>query len=141
MFAVAFGAATLINSKLVMLFNMHALVRYAMQALAALSAIFLAVTILQNGHPPLWSLTLYLMPLFFAIGILFGNLNALAMEPLGHIAGIGAATIGSLSTFTALAIGTVIGQSYNGTVLPLVTGFLVLSVLSLGVMWWVNRNR
>ena len=141
MFAVAFGAATLINSKLVMLFNMHALVRYAMQALAALSAIFLAVAILQNGHPPLWSLTLYLMPLFFAIGILFGNLNALAMEPLGHIAGIGAATIGSLSTFTALAIGTVIGQSYNGTVLPLVTGFLVLSVLSLGVMWWVNRNR
>lgn len=141
MLAVAFGAATLINSKLVMLFNMHALVRYAMQALAALSAIFLAVTILHNGHPPLWSLTLYLMPLFFTIGILFGNLNALAMEPLGHIAGIGAATIGSLSTFTALAIGTVIGQSYNGTVLPLITGFLVLSVLSLGVMWRANRNR
>ena len=141
MLAIAFGAATLINSKLVMLFNMHALVRYAMQALAALSAIFLAVTLLQTGHPPRWSLTLYLMPLFFTIGILFGNLNALAMEPLGHIAGIGAATIGSLSTFTALAIGTVIGQSYNGTVLPLITGFLVLSVLSLGVMWRANRNR
>ena len=63
------------------------------------------------------------------------------MEPLGHIAGIGAATIGSLSTFTALSIGMLIGQCYDGTVLPLVTGFLVLSVLSLGVMWWVNRNR
>ena len=138
MLAIAFGAATLINSKLVMLVSMHALVRYAMQALAVLSAIFLAVTIMHDGHPPLWSLTLYLMPLFFAIGILFGNLNALAMEPLGHIAGIGAATIGSLSTFTALAIGTVIGQSYNGTISPLITGFLVLSVLSLGVMRWVD---
>lgn len=139
--AIAFGTATLINSKLVMLFNMHTLVRFAMQALAALSAIFLAVAILQNGHPPLWSLMLFLLSLFFAIGILSGNLNALAMEPLGHIAGIGAATIGSLSTFTALSIGMLIGQCYDGTVLPLVTGFLVLSVLSLGVMWWANRNR
>lgn len=139
--AVAFGAAALLNSNLVMLFSLHFLVRYAMLAVAVLSVVFLAVAIKQNGHPPLWSLMLYLMPLFFAIGILFGNLNALAMEPLGHIAGIGAATIGSLSTFTALSIGTLIGQCYDGTILPMVTGFLVLSVLSLGVMRWENRNR
>lgn len=139
--AIAFGAATLLNSKLVMLFSMHTLIRCAMQAFAVLSAIFLVFAMTQNGHPPLWSLMLYLMPLFFAIGILFGNINALAMEPLGHIAGIGAATIGSLSTFLALSVGTFIGQSYDGTVLPLTAGFLVLSVLSLGVMRWENRNR
>ena len=139
--ALAFGAATLMNSKLVMLFSMHELVLRAMQALAALSAFFLAVAITLNGHPPLWSFMLYLMPLFFAIGILFGNLNALAMEPLGHIAGIGASTIGSISTFTALAIGTAIGQSYNGTILPLVSGFLLLSIFSLGVMGWAGMSR
>ena len=139
--AVAFGAATLINSKLVMLFSMHKLVLHAMQALVALSALFLVVALAHNGHPPLWSFILYMMPLFFTIGILFGNLNSLAMEPLGHIAGIGASIIGSLSTFAALAIGTVIGQSYNGTILPLISGFLALGIASLGVMEWVNRKR
>lgn len=141
MLAIAFGAATLMNSKLVMIFSMQQLVLRAMQFLVVCSAIYFLVALSQNGYPPLWSFILYLMPLFFAIGILFGNLNALAMEPLGHIAGIGASTVGSISTFTALVIGTVIGQSYNGTVLPLVLGFLLLGTASLGVMRWENRNR
>lgn len=141
MLAIAFGAATLMNSKLVMIFSMQQLVLRAMQFLVVCSAIYFLVALSQNGYPPLWSFILYLMPLFFAIGILFGNLNALAMEPLGHIAGIGASTVGSISTFTALVIGTVIGQSYNGTILPLVLGFLLLGTASLGVMRWENRNH
>jgi len=136
--ATAFGAATLLNSKLVLLFRMHALVYHAMQALAMLSGLFFVAAMTQNGHPPFWAFLIYLLPVFFTIGILFGNLNTLAMEPLGHIAGIGASTIGSLSTFIALSIGTVIGQSYNGTVLPLIAGFLLLSVMSLGVMRWMG---
>jgi DHA1 family bicyclomycin/chloramphenicol resistance-like MFS transporter len=82
----------------------------------------------------------YLMASFFCVGILFGNLNALAMEPLGHIAGVGAAVVGSLSTFIAVPIGTVIGQGYNGTVLPLVGGFAILSLLSMLVMRWAERK-
>lgn len=139
MLAIAFGAATLMNSKLVMIFSMQQLVLRAMQFLVVCSAIYFPVALSQNGYPPLWSFILYLMPLFFAIGILFGNLNALAMEPLGHIAGIGASTVGSISTFTALVIGTVIGQSYNGTILPLISGFLLLGIASLGVMQWENK--
>jgi len=77
---------------------------------------------------------------FFCIGILFGNLNALAMEPLGHIAGVGAAVVGALTTLISLLLGTLIGQSYNGTVLPLVGGFMVLSIASLIVMYWVERS-
>lgn len=139
--AIAFGAATLMNSKLVTFFSMKKLVQLAMQALVALSAIFLIISLIQNGHPPLSTFILYLIPLFFTIGILFGNLNALAMEPLGHIAGIGASTIGSLSTFAALAIGTVIGQSYNGTILPLIAGFLLLGSASLVIIQLANRKR
>jgi DHA1 family bicyclomycin/chloramphenicol resistance-like MFS transporter len=81
---------------------------------------------------------LYLLTSFFGVGILFGNVNALAMAPLGHIAGIGAAVVGSLSTFISLALGTVIGQSYNGTVLPLVGGFALLSATALVVMRWAD---
>lgn len=131
--AVAFGVATIFNSSLVMRFSLHLLVRLAMLNLAVLSLLFLAVSAVLHGNPPLWALMLYLAILFFFIGILFGNLNALAMEPLGHIAGIGASVIGSLSTFLALVIGTVIGQSYDGTILPLVGGFSLLGAAALGV--------
>ncbi|ASQ89996.1 Bcr/CflA family drug resistance efflux transporter [Prosthecochloris sp. GSB1] len=131
--AVAFGVATIFNSSLVMRFSLHLLVRLALAGLAVLSLIFLAISAALDGNPPLWALMLYLSILFFSIGILFGNLNALAMEPLGHIAGIGASVIGSLSTFAALVIGTAIGQSYDGTVLPLVGGFFLLGAAALGV--------
>ena len=85
---------------------------------------------------PLWLLMIYLIVSFFCIGLLFGNLNTMAMEPLGHIAGIGAAVIGSLSTFIAVMMGLVIGQNYNGTVLPLVGGFAVLGMAALVVLRW-----
>ena len=82
----------------------------------------------------------YLLLGFFAVGILFGNLNARAMEPLGHIAGVGAAVVGSLSTFISTLIGGLVGQQYNGTVLPLVSGFALLSLLSLVVMIWAEGS-
>ena len=63
------------------------------------------------------------------------------MEPLGHIAGVGAAVVGSLSTFISLCLGTFIGQSYNGTVLPLIGGFAIFSIMAILVMRWVNYKE
>jgi MFS transporter, DHA1 family, multidrug resistance protein len=71
---------------------------------------------------------MYLIVSFFCFGLLFGNLNALAMRPLGHIAGSGAAMVGSFSILLAVPLGIVIGQVYNGTILPLVGGFAVLGI-------------
>ena len=80
----------------------------------------------------------YLMASFFGIGLLFGNLSALAMQPLGHIAGTGASVVGATSMLISLALGTWIGQSYDGTVLPLVVGFGVLSACSILATWWAE---
>ena len=71
---------------------------------------------------------------------IFGNLNSLAMEPLGHVAGVGAAVVGSLSTLISVLLGTMIGQSYNGTVLPLIAGLGILAVLSLFVSRWADAG-
>ncbi len=57
-----------------------------------------------------------------------------AMEPLGHLAGIGAAIVGSLSTLISMLLGTLIGQNYNNTIFPLVIGMAVLSGLSILVV-------
>ncbi|MCG8542735.1 MAG: Bcr/CflA family drug resistance efflux transporter, partial [Alphaproteobacteria bacterium] len=93
------------------------------------------------GKPNVFILTAAMMVAFFCIGVLFSNFNALAMEPLGHIAGVGAAVVGMLQTLISLVLGTFIGQSYNGTVLPLVIGFAVLALASLAIMTWTERGR
>jgi DHA1 family bicyclomycin/chloramphenicol resistance-like MFS transporter len=96
--------------------------------------VFVAIVASRAGHPPLWALIAFLLATFFGIGLLFGNLNALAMQPLGHIAGIGAAVVGGSQTLISLALGTMIGQSYDNTVLPLVAGFAILSGLAMAVI-------
>jgi len=65
----------------------------------------------------------------------------MAMEPLGHIAGTAAAVIGSITTFISLAFGIYIGQMYSGTALPLIGGFAVLGLASMGVMLWTERGN
>ncbi len=139
--ALAIGGASWANSRLVMRFGMQRLSGLAVATLSALSLAFFAIAWTAAGHPPLAALMAYLMAAFFCLGILFGNFNALAMEPLGHIAGVAASVIGSLTTFISLSLGTAIGQAYDGTVLPLVGGFTALGVAALVVMRWVERGR
>ncbi len=139
--ALALGAASYLNARLVMRFGMRNLSRWALFVLGGLALTFLLFAAMVAGQPSLWLLMLYLLCSFYAVGILFGNLNSQAMEPLGHIAGVGAAVVGSLSTLLSAILGAAIGQSYNGTVLPLVAGFLLLSLASLVVYWWAERGR
>lgn len=139
--AVASGVASFVNARLVMHFGMRALSNRAMLVLTALALLFLGYAFTQAGSPPLWTTVGYLSLTFFAVGILFGNLNALAMEPLGHIAGVGAAVVGSLSTLISALLGMLIGQAYNGTILPLIGGFAVLGALSMIVMRWAEQQR
>lgn len=138
--ASAIGLASLLNSRLVLRLGMRLLVRSALLITSILSAVVLVSTLLLPEQLPFAVFMAYLMLSFFCVGILFGNLNSLAMEPLGQMAGIGAAIVGSLSTFISVLLGTFIGQSYNGTIVPLVTGLAVLSGLSLLVVGWAEAN-
>jgi DHA1 family bicyclomycin/chloramphenicol resistance-like MFS transporter len=136
--AAFIGAASLVNARLVMVWGMHLLCRIALIAICVLSLVFFAFALALAGHPPLWALMAYLGVTFFCIGILFGNFNAMALEPFGHIAGVASAVVGSLTTFISLAIGTLIGQSFDGTVLPLVGGFAGLGLAALALMRWAE---
>ena len=131
MIAGSIGLASFVNSKLVMRFGMRVLTSLAMAVLSGVSVVFLVVSLVFDGHPPFVLLMTYLMIAFFPIGVLFGNLNSIAMEPLGHIAGMAAAVIGSVTTMLSLLLGSLVGLSYNGTVLPLVAGFAVLGTIAL----------
>jgi DHA1 family bicyclomycin/chloramphenicol resistance-like MFS transporter len=62
------------------------------------------------------------------------------MEPLGHLAGIGAAVVGSLSTLLSMPLGTIIGQNYNETIFPLIIGIAILSGISIWVVRWAESG-
>ena len=138
MVAIAIGAASFANASLVIRYGMRTLANLSLRGIFLVSVAFAAFAATSSGHPPLWWLMAYLMTSFFGIGLLFGNLNALAMQPLGHIAGTGAAIVGATSMLISLVLGTWIGQSYNGTVLPLVIGFAALSACAMLVSWWAE---
>jgi len=138
--ALAIGAASVFNSKVVMQLGMRFMTWRALIAVTSFSAGFLVVVWLFNGVPPLWLFMVWLLVAFFAVGILFGNFNALAMEPLGHMAGLGAAFVGSVSTFISLPMGWAIGYFFDNTVVPLIAGFAILGAISLIVMWWTERG-
>jgi DHA1 family bicyclomycin/chloramphenicol resistance-like MFS transporter len=134
--SLSLGTASLLNTRLVIRYGMKKLVRFSLGTVFSLTIFFLGVSIVLSGQPPLWSLMAFLMLSFFCTGIIFGNINAMAMQPLGHLAGIGAAVVGSLSTLISMLLGILIGQSYNGTILPLVIGMVVLSGASGLVIRW-----
>lgn len=140
--AASLGFASYLNGKLVMRFGMDFLSRIALTLLIAVSAGYGVFAFLQNGHPPLWTLMFYLSITFSCVGVLFGNLNAAAMEPLGHIAGIGASVVGSLSMLISLPLATLVGQSYDGSISPLVLGFAILGLLAaMAAGWGEYRKR
>ncbi len=139
--AAVIGCASLVNARLVLRFGMRRLSRLSLGVICFTSfPVYLLALSLYDGHPPLLLLMLYLMLIFFFFGILFGNLNALAMEPLGHIAGLGSAVVGSLSTLISVGFGVIVADAYDQTVLPLTLGFALLGGAALLTLRWTERG-
>lgn len=130
--ALAFGISSLINAQLVERLGMRYLCHRAALVLAGSSAFFLLLHLLTPIH--FWMFFIYGSVLLFCVGMLFGNLNALALEPMGHIAGTASAIISSLSTLVAIPLGTLIGQLYDGTLIPFTAGFALLGLAAYGLM-------
>ena len=137
--AATIGLSTLVNARLLSRFGMQLLSLISLGSIVTLSLLYLPVVYWFDGHPPLITLICYLLLVFFSVGLLFGNLSALAMEPLGHIAGIGAGLVSSLSTVLGVIPGVIIGQLYNNTLYPMVGGYLIL--FSLGLLLGLRLYR
>lgn len=139
--ALIAGLSGILNAALVMRLGMRRLATWAYGAQAAVSLTFLAQWIFLPLPEPLgfFAFFAYMSAAFFMVGLTFGNLNALAMEPLGHIAGLAAAVIGSLSTMGAVLIAVPVGQSYDGTPVPLVAGVAICSGIAFLLMRSTRR--
>jgi DHA1 family bicyclomycin/chloramphenicol resistance-like MFS transporter len=137
--AISIGFATFLNSQLVERFGMMKIAYYSTLAYAFISVLY--VVLFSSGqNPSIYTLISFLALQFFAVGFLFGNLRALAMQPIGHIAGIGAAINGFLSTVLAVPIAHYIGTFVKTSVLPLFIGFSLFGILSILVFVVLKRK-
>jgi len=139
--ALAIGVASLLNGQLVMRHGMRRLSKIAAGSIALLSVAAWAGVFAFDGLPPLWLFMTYLMVVFVFVGILFGNLNALAMEPLGHIAGVGAAVVASLSTFLSVPLGALVGRGFDGTMYAQIGAFAVFGAATFAAMRWAEKQE
>lgn len=134
--AAGIGTSNFLNAKLVMRFGMKRLVMAAQAGSALLSIIALLCCAYLGAVPPLWFIMGYFLVLLMGVGLLFGNLNALSMEPFGHIAGLASSFVGVVSTLMAVILGMVVGQAFNETVIPLMLGFVILPGAAFFVTRW-----
>ncbi|MGQ0747100.1 multidrug effflux MFS transporter [Acinetobacter baumannii] len=132
------GIASFTNSKIVMKFGMRPICIYGFLCLCLISLIFLGIQLI-GVTVAFWMFMLYACILFLLFGTLFGNLNAIAMEPMGHVAGMASAIIGAASSVLSLILASIIGQLYNGTLIPMTCGFVILC--GLAFMMTVYENR
>lgn len=138
--AISVGFATFLNSRLVVRFGMWNIAYWATIAYVIISLLYIAL-FWSGLNPSVGVLISFFSLQFFSIGFLFGNMRALAMQPLGHIAGIGAAINGFISTVMAVPIANYIGNFVSESVLPLFIGFSIFGALSLIIFLRIKFSR
>ncbi|MBO0662752.1 multidrug effflux MFS transporter [Jiella sp. MQZ9-1] len=128
--AICMALASFMNSRLVETFGMRRLSHGALIAFTAIAVLHLAVAWACGGQAPIWFFIPIMTLNFCIFGFIGTNFNALAMDPLGHVAGTASAVLGFMQTFGGGIFGAIIGYFYNGTVIPLLVGFILLSTIS-----------
>jgi len=137
--AIGVAIAGFVNSRIVGRLGMRVISHGALSVYAVVAAIMLAAEKLDALPLPLFLALAMLM--MFAFGLMMANFTALAMEPHGNIAGTASSLYGSITTLLGIGIGMVIGQSYDGTLLPFSVGFFLCAMTALAVAALTEKGR
>ncbi|MFK7938173.1 MAG: multidrug effflux MFS transporter [Roseovarius sp.] len=129
--ALIAGAFSLLNATLVVRLGMRRLVRYAMVMLIGLTLAMITVNIaFASAGLPFAAYFAWQLAVFIHTSMTLGNLNAIALEPMGHIAGMATSVFSALATVGAVILTVPIGLAFNGTPLPLMIGSLGAIILA-----------
>ena len=146
LFTVVFGGiaggiavASLLNARLVERLGSRLISHTALLGFIAFSAIHAAVAI--SGHETIWTFAVLQALTMFCFGFIAGNFGAMAMEPMGHIAGTASSAQGFISTTFGASLGFLIGQQFNGSAAPMAIGFVTLGLAALGCVLFAEHGR
>ena len=138
--AMASMIGSILNARLVMRLGMRRMVTVTYGALLALTLAYLGlVAVMPEGSGfalhILWSVVL-----FAVMGLTLGNLNALAMEPVGHVAGMAASVTSAIATVVSVVLAVPVGLMFDGTQVPLLLGVSVYGAMALGLAMRLKAN-
>ncbi|MDP1575864.1 MAG: MFS transporter, partial [Cypionkella sp.] len=140
---IALGSASgsIINSRVVMRIGMRPVIMAAYASVLGLTLLLLAL-MATGTMPELLAFPLHIVwsiGLFSMMSMTMGNLNALAMEPVGHIAGLAASVMTSVATVASVVLAVPVGLMFDGTALPLMAGVAVFVAGALALMQVIKR--
>ena len=140
MVALLSAPASLLNARVVVRFGMQRMILIALCAQIAVAVTMLAILQMGLGVAVEFPAFIAFMTLqFFCVGLIFGNLNALALEPMGHVAGMAASVVGGISAMAAAVIATPIARAFDGTPGPLTLGAMGCALVALASMLIARR--
>lgn len=139
--AGAMGAATLVNARIVRRLGMRTLSHAGLSLFVAVGLVQVGLGLAYQGKPPLGLFLAVLACNQFLISFAMPNFNALALQPLGEIAGTASSFLGSYTTILGALGGYLIGRAFDGSVLPIGIGYATLGALALVVVAWTERGR
>ena len=128
--SISIGLSTFLNGTLVLRFGMRKLSFMALITFCVIAVVYVIV-FWSSNNPNIYVLVAFLFAQFFCLGFMWGNFRSIAMEPIGHIAGIGAAINGFVSTLLSIPIATLVGYYVKDTVWPMFLGLAICGIGSL----------
>lgn len=139
MSATAMAIGSLLNSSFVRKFGMRSISHGSLFAFTALGLIFIAIALWAN--PSIWITVLMISALMLNFGFIVSNFNSIAMEPLGHVAGSAAAVMGGVHFAIGAFIGGLVGQMFDGSIVPLASAYCVVGIFAVLVIGLTERGQ
>ncbi len=133
------AVGSLLNSRIVERIGTRRVSQTALLTLITISGIHTLIAV--SGHETLMSFIVLQALTMGCFALSTSNFGAMAMEPVGHIAGTAASVQGTISSVGGAAIGLVVGQRFDGTTVPVASGFFLLGLAAFGMVLWTERGR
>lgn len=133
------SVSSFLNSRLVVKLGMRKLSHGALLGFLLVSAIWLIWSL--TGPVPFGAFIVLFALAMFQFGWIGSNFNSIAMEPLGHIAGTASSVQGFMQTLGGGLIGAAIGQSFDGTTVPLAIGFCGVAAVGLVMVLIAEKGK
>jgi len=137
--AASMGVTSYLNSRIVERIGMRVISQTGILIFIGITG--LHVLVVRLGWEQLWTFVVLQSITMACLGLTASNFGAMAMEPIGSVAGIGASLQGFISTTGGALVGALIGRCFNGTTLPLALGAMLCGLLSLGLVVCAERGR
>lgn len=137
--AIFMGCAAYLNSRIVERLGMRLISHTALIAFIAVTG--LHIVIAAMGAEQIWTFVLLQSITMATFSLSVSNFGAMAMEPVGSVAGIAASLQGFISTFSGALVGIFIGEQFNGTTVPLAAGQMACGVIAMGFVLLAERGR